>query len=216
MDLHRIPQLRILSEHLGSDYGGWNICPTRLRSTSIVYSIGVGEDISFDLELIAKYGVEVFAFDPTPRSIEFIQRQSPPCQIRFYPFGLAHFNGFAQFYAPKNPAHVSHTLLKRPTDRTIEVPVFRLRTIMDKLGHDHIDLLKMDIEGAEYLVIEDIIESNILIQQLVLEFHHAFDGIGLSKTIQAIKVLNRKGFKTFFISPNGNEFSFMCNLIPFT
>jgi len=41
----------------------------RLRSaaTAVVYSLGIGEDISFDLALIEKYGARVHAFDPTPK-----------------------------------------------------------------------------------------------------------------------------------------------------
>ena len=32
---------------------------------------------------------------------------------------------------------------------------------MGELGHDRIDLLKMDIEGAEYEVIRDVVESGV-------------------------------------------------------
>ena len=52
-----------------------------------------------------------------------------------------------------------------------------LSTILEKLGHNRIDILKMDIEGAEYEVIEDIISSTVPIQQVLIEFHHRFSSL---------------------------------------
>jgi FkbM family methyltransferase len=36
-----------------------------------------------------------------------------------------------------------------------------LKDIMNELGHEHIDVLKMDIEGSEYDVLENILNENI-------------------------------------------------------
>jgi hypothetical protein len=60
---------------LGSRYGGWDIVADRINDDSVIYSFGVGEDISFDLELIQNYGVVVHAFDPTPKSIQWVRGQ---------------------------------------------------------------------------------------------------------------------------------------------
>lgn len=38
----------------------------------------------------------------------------------------------------------------------MEVSLRTLPTVMLELGHNHIDLFKMDIEGAEYGVIENL------------------------------------------------------------
>src|SRR5258708_325938 len=54
---------------LGNEHAQWCICPAGLSPESVVYSFGVGQDISFDRELIGCFGVRVHAFDPTPRSI---------------------------------------------------------------------------------------------------------------------------------------------------
>lgn len=40
-------------------------------------------------------------------------------------------------------------------DECVEIPVKKLSTIMDELNHQKTEILKMDIEGAEYDVIED-------------------------------------------------------------
>lgn len=51
------------------------------------------------------------------------------------------------------------------------MPVRRLGTIMSELGHTRLDLLKMDIEGAEFAVVRDMLSSRIEVDQLVVEVH---------------------------------------------
>jgi FkbM family methyltransferase len=196
---------------LGTEYGGYAVCPTGLGPEAVVYSFGVGCDVSFDQGLIAARGVAVHAFDPTPRSIDWLKTQTLPESFVFHPWGIADFDGTARFHAPKDPTHVSHTLLDGGDvgTGTVEVPVFRLRTIMDKLGHDRIDILKMDIEGAEYGVLGDVLGSGTPIAQILIEFHHGRSGVPLSKTQAAVDALELAGFRVFHASPSGYEFSFL-------
>ena len=67
----------------------------------------------------------------------------------------------------------------------------------------------MDIEGAEYEVIGDIIESPVPISQVLIEFHHRFGTHGIQKTKEAIVRLNQAGYKIFNVSPSGEEISFI-------
>src|SRR5437899_9092254 len=66
---HPVQVRRRVELHGDPDYGGWRVCPEGIDADSIVYDIGVGEDISFAISLIEKYRLRVWAFDPTPRSI---------------------------------------------------------------------------------------------------------------------------------------------------
>lgn len=50
-------------EKLGSKYGGWIVPVDILDKNSICYCVGVGEDITFDLELIKRFDCQVYAFD---------------------------------------------------------------------------------------------------------------------------------------------------------
>ena len=56
-------------ERLGTRYGGW-ILPKdiELNEDSVVYSAGVGEDISFDILLSDKYKCNIILIDPTKRA----------------------------------------------------------------------------------------------------------------------------------------------------
>jgi hypothetical protein len=80
---------------------------------------------------------------------------------------------------------------------------------MQKLGHQKIDILKMDIEGAEYQVIEDLLKSGISVNQLLIEFHHRFPFVGVQKTKDAIKALNNAGYAIMAISRSGEEYTFI-------
>jgi FkbM family methyltransferase len=199
------------TERFGSDYGGWDIITANLNAHSTVYSVGIGEDASFDTALIEKFGLTVHGFDPTPRSIEWVKRQGFSDRFVMHEYGIAAFDGKVSFNPPENPDHVSYTLLDRPLTeaKAISVPVKRLSTIVKELRHAYIDLLKMDVEGAEYDVIDDISESNIRPQQFVVEFHHRFPGVGVKRTEDAIDRLRAMGYELFSISATNEEFCFI-------
>jgi FkbM family methyltransferase len=203
-------QIRCAHSYMGNETAGWTVCPTNLSSKSVVYSFGVGEDISFDLELIQRFGLKVHAFDPTPKSIEWLNKQALPSEFIFSPYGVADYDGLCKFLPPANEEHVSYTVLNRHTKRpAIEAPVRSLKTIMNDFGHDEISLLKMDIEGAEYSVLADLLASDIRVEQLLVEFHHRFPEVGVNKTKNAIKALNAAGYRIFSVSPSGQEFGFL-------
>ncbi|MCF6318388.1 MAG: FkbM family methyltransferase, partial [Proteobacteria bacterium] len=82
-------------------------------------------------------------------------------------------------------------------------------SIMKKLNHNHIDIMKMDIEGAEYGVLKNLLQSSIRPRILMLEYHHRFKGIGKKKTIDSVNALKRAGYLLVYISPAGREMCFL-------
>jgi FkbM family methyltransferase len=203
---HECPRRR-----LGNDYGGWTVNPDLLGPGSIVYSFGIGEDISFDLAMIAEVGCVVHAFDPTPRSIEWVRGQQTPPGFVLHEYGIGAHDGTVAFYPPRNPAHVSHTVVKgaQAEAGAITVPVKRLTTIMRELGHERVDLLKMDIEGAEYEVVEDVLSGGAAVKQLLVEYHHRFPQVGNERTRASLDLLERAGYRLFCISESLEEYSFI-------
>lgn len=194
-------------------HGSWNVADDKLYidKSSIVYSAGIGKDVLFDLSLIHDYGLTVHGFDPTPESIAWIESQQLPEEFVLHRYGISNKDGFTHFNPPEKPGGVSYTILDRSSaaNDAIAVPIKRLKTIMKELRHDHIDILKMDIEGAEYRVIDDMIESNIRPRQLFVEFHHRFPGVGLAKTKTTVKKIRGYGYKLFSVSVTGEEYCFL-------
>jgi len=80
---------------------------------------------------------------------------------------------------------------------------------MRDLGHSRINLLKMDIEGSEYDVIDDILTNNLEVGQILVEFHHRFADIGMKKTLTAVAALRAAGYELFHISPWCEEYAFI-------
>ncbi|HSA33830.1 MAG TPA: FkbM family methyltransferase [bacterium] len=205
-------------EWMGNDYGGFYLCMNMpLSGSSVVYSLGVGEDVSFDMAVHERYGCKIYAFDPTPKSIEWVKknRAALPSDLIFFDFGIAHYDGIATFYPPENPEHVSCSIVKKEStkEKTFQVPVKRLATVMRERRHKIIDVLKMDVEGAEYDIIEDILSSRIVVGQLLVEFHHRFFDAGMDKTEAAVRKLRSAGFDVAGISPSGMEYTFVNSYI---
>lgn len=209
-DICLTPQVKCSTLTFGNAGAAWSFCPEGLCDSSVVYSFGVGEEISFDRELIGRFRLTVHAFDPTPRSVAWVRTQALPARFAFHSYGIAAQDGLRRFTPPENGADVSHTLLERESPApAIEVPVHRLPTIMKNLGHTRIDLLKMDVEGAEYEVIDDLLQAGITVKQLLVEFHHRWPQVGIDKTKIAIQRLNDAGYRIFSASASGEEYGFL-------
>ena len=210
-EYYKKPQINIEKRVFGSQYGGHCVALNRLNKDSVVYSVGLGLDISFDEQLIVEYGLEVHGFDPTPKSIEHLNQTGMPEGFVLHKYGISNEDGTQIFHIPVNPDHVSHSTTnhENTSAEAIEVVMKTLTTTMQELGHNSIDLLKMDIEGSEYAVIEEICSRGIDVKQILIEFHHHFDNISVSSTKSAVKKLSQMGYQVFNISPNGHEVSFL-------
>jgi FkbM family methyltransferase len=199
---------RLPIEWLGTPYGGFPAWVEPLGPGSVVYSAGVGEDASFDRALLAR-GVELHAFDPTPRSIAWVAAHDWPEGFHFHPVGVAVHDGSARFFAPEDPSWVSHSVLPREGAASIEVPVKRLVTLAAELGHARLALLKLDVEGAEYEILPDLLASGPPVDQLLVEFHHRFPGVGIERTRAAIAALREAGFAFVACSRSLEEWTFV-------
>ncbi len=210
-DLWINPTLKCKKLRLGRGDGEWCICPSSIDSSSVVYSFGVGYDISFDLAIIQRFGVQVHAFDPTPLSRRWINTQSTPTAFTYHPWGLAAYDGIADFSLPRHHG-VSFTMSSNvDSKQQAKGEVFRFETIRQKLGHEKIDIVKLDIEGAEYDVIDDLLKDGDKINQILIEFHHRLvkPHQGLERTRQAIKMIEDANFSLFYVSPRGLEYCFL-------
>jgi FkbM family methyltransferase len=158
---------------LGTGYGGYVVPADLIGPDSVCYCAGLGEDVSFELELIRRRGCTVHAFDPTPKSIAYMTplAEAHP-QLRFQPFGLWGSDSTQRFYEPRDASHVSHSIgnLQRTSD-FILVECRSVPSLMAELGHDRLDLLKLDIEGAEYSVLDSLVEADIHPTVLCVDFH---------------------------------------------
>ena len=159
-------------ERLGSDYGGWTVPIDLITHEWVCYCGGVGEDITFDLELIRRTSCRVVAFDPTPRAIAHVAvAASGEPRFQFVPVGLWSKDTELRFFGPRDRRHVSHSIVN--LQGTSDYFIARCRPIsalMRELGHARIDLLKLDIEGAQHEVLRAMVEDGIQPKVICVEF----------------------------------------------
>ena len=169
---------KISKQWFGNQYGGFYLAQNSIDKSSIFYSIGIGEDISFDEGIMDRYGCKVFAFDPTPKSVVWVKENVTTQNFVFSPIGVAKEKGSRKFYLPTNNSHVSgsiHDIKTINNSNSIDLKFDSLSNIMKDNNHSKLDLLKMDIEGAEYEVIDHIQKNNIDIKKILVEFHPHFE-----------------------------------------
>ena len=195
----------------GARSGIWTICPDVLSSKSVIYSFGVGNNIAWDLEMIEHYGVELHAFDPTPRSVDWIGEQNLPKSFHFHPVGLCGFDGLSEFVVPRREHQFNYSSIGSEvgSKEKINCPVKRLANLQAELGHDLIDVLKMDIEGGEMQSLPDILANSPLPGQLLVEFHYNYPEIPYDGFLDLVGQLRTAGYRIFHISERGYEFSFI-------
>jgi hypothetical protein len=88
-----------------------------------------------------------------------------------------------------------------------ESPLARLRKRMGGLGHQHIDLLRLNLAGGEYATISALCESELRPCQLLIDFHHHLPSLTLEHTEQALHRLNEFGYRIFDCQSSGRAYS---------
>jgi len=185
----------------------WHVVTDLLSHESIVYSAGVGKDITFEHALVDEVGCRVHLFDPSPTGIATMaspQNQHP--LIDFEPIGLADRDGLLSFSPPAQPEEGSYTVGDVDDSGTFMFRCETLRTIMGRLGHERIDLLKLDIEGSEYGVLEQLLEENLEVHQLCVEVHPTMITAGRSRTASLLASLSAFGYRVIHREMNDLTF----------
>jgi FkbM family methyltransferase len=167
----RLPN-RGVWEILGSHSCGWLAPKQWAKARPVAYCVGAGEDISFDLALRTRHNADVYIFDPTPRAITHVMSTTEGGHgVTFRPWAVWSTDGTVELFEPRDPNHVSHSIVNlQSTAEAFEAPCRTVSSIMTEFGHSEIDLLKMDIEGAEYEVLGSILDEHLGIGIIEVEF----------------------------------------------
>ena len=82
----------------------WTFIDAKLGPDSIIYSLGVGDNIEFDLDLIKRFGATVYAFDPTPYATEWVATQNLPDGFVFKPWAASGEDGIIRIWESERPS----------------------------------------------------------------------------------------------------------------
>ena len=181
----------------------WVISAERLPEEPLVYSLGLSENLSFDLGMIQQYRAKVHGFDPTIESQIFVAKSHLPADFHYHPLAVAGHDGQLDLYERMGKGG------RKKGACFLKAACKKISTLVQELGHSRLDILKVDVEGSEYSILEDVCLKQIPISQIAVEFHHRFDEVGLSSTIRAHQMLLSHGYQLAHISDWAEEFLYI-------
>ena len=187
---------RFKVERIGNDGAAWWICPELINRESVVISGGVGNDVSFEKELAIRYDCRVHLFDPSPTGVATMARSENKLPgMKFRPVGLAGESGNVEFGKPANSVEGSFRLKAETDGDGLRFECVRLSEFIREMPNLKTGILKLDIEGFEYDVLEDILAQKLYFRQICVEFHHFMPGVSFRKTLTALLKLRKNGYK---------------------
>lgn len=195
-------------ERLGTKYGGWWVDTRLLAGTRapLLIDCGLGEDISFPTAFLNRFGGQVLGVEPNPQSLAYVE-QHCPAGMTVWRNAFWHRAETLTFHLPrpkkalpKGADGVSGSLVSTHEyvdgGDTFAVATVTLETLLASLGRSECDVLKMDVEGAEYDILDHLCATGQLrcARQLLIEFHHRVTHHGDSATAVAAEKIRTQGF----------------------
>ncbi len=179
---------------LGSDYGSWAFIDSKNLNNKFIISAGLGEDASFDIEIINKYNCKVICVDPTPRAIDHYNqiidnsgnqgsnfyKEGGKQNISSYDLTKINKNNFIlvdnalyntneeelKFFAPKNKNHVSYSINDFQNNYKKESDFIIIKTITIKSILDKFEIDNLEILKLDIEGAEIEVIKNILNEKI--------------------------------------------------
>jgi FkbM family methyltransferase len=140
-----------------------------LDAESVVIDAGAHRG-QFSAEIIRRFGCKCHLVEANPA---LAAQLAVPGSVSVTNAALSAEDGSALLHLTENPESSSLTSnAATEANRAIEVETVTLQTLRERLGLKKIDLLKLDIEGAEFGLIETTDDDTLRgIDQITVEFH---------------------------------------------
>lgn len=163
--------LKKLNDYSLKKLGNYLLDINRIKkNTPLLYSGGVGANISFDEEFIKETNGYARLFDPTPACSEFMKDKVSK-NLKFYPYALYKNNTKTKIYFDRfnqvRSNSISNFLNFNETD-FYYCDTYNIPTLIKKFKDDKIDVLKLDIEGVSIEVVLNCFENNIYPDQIII------------------------------------------------
>ena len=191
IDLVFIPPCYWLVNHLNSD--------------SVILDFGLGLDADFSQDMIARYGLVSHGFDPTHRHQPTLRQveQSSGGRFHYHALAIGASRGSTTFH--ESQKNISGSLLsghynvRHDATTDYEVQVATLEDAMALAPGDKAKLVKMDIEGSEYDVLDGTPDSALQkVDQWIIDFHHdVIAEIPYSRTRQQVGRFRSLGYRVY-------------------
>ncbi len=138
-----------------------------LQPTDLVIDAGCYEG-DFAAGMDARYGCQIIALEPVPQFFQnCVHRFSLRPNIRMLNYALFNHDGPMKMGLSNNSSGINST------GANIDVEGIRFATLLQHHVYGQVSLLKLNIEGAEFPVLADIVESGLMprIDRLQVQWH---------------------------------------------
>ena len=179
----------------------WN----QFGTESIVIDVGCGADPELARFVLENTRAKVVCVDPTRKhsaSLEALEKAANG-RLRYLPYALAEKNGTLQFHESlenvSGSLFTDHTNVRHDDLRAYDIRAVTLEDLFRELQLGTVDLLKLDLEGAEYALL-GAASSEALgrCKQVFVEFHHhCVDRFGPADTAKLVQKIQETGFEVF-------------------
>ena len=148
----------------------WGVLRDSLSRNSFIVSAGVGKNITFEQTIVRKYGATIILLDPSPTGIDTMSRiGNEGGHLDFRPVGLAAQTGSLDFGRPDIESEGSFR--KGSANDGVKLDCVSLKHLLGTEKRTRIDLLKLDVEGFEYEILQSVFRDKIEIDQICVEIH---------------------------------------------
>lgn len=186
---------------------------TRIISPGMTV-LDVGAHIGYFTRLFAKMvGAQgkVYAFEPHPENVRLLRGNvSPFSNVVILNKAVSDKKGIGNLFVSPSTKSSSHSLFRQQhTITSARIEVVTLDEFWEEIGRPQIDLIKMDIEGAEPNALKGA--RGLFCQHehiiLITEFCPANLRSGGIEPEEVLELLSDLGFRYSVIGPHGNVFS---------
>lgn len=175
------------------------------QNSSVIVDVGCGFDADFSESMINKYGLKAFGIDPTLKHKESLDILSKKMNGRFSHrlIAVSSVDGKIIFNESENNVSGSilkdHKNVKNDKIKKYEVDSVSLSKLPEHLDLPKIEYIKLDLEGAEYELINNLKKSDLeKYEQIFVEFHHhCVPGYTPKKTLECVRKVASYGFKYY-------------------
>jgi FkbM family methyltransferase len=147
-----------------------------LNADSIVFDLG-GYEGDWTSDIAARYCSTIFVFEPVGYYAKLIQQRfAANPKIKVLAFGLSDKTQEIDIHVDKFSSSIANKQLQSKPSERIKLVAFPF--FMQQHQVAQIDLIKINIEGAEYDLLSEIIRSGLItsIKGLLIQFHDFIPG----------------------------------------
>jgi FkbM family methyltransferase len=145
-----------------------------LNPESVVLDVG-GFKGDFSAAIVSKFNSRVFVFEPVPEFYTLcLERFRCENQVTCYNFGIGDNDGIFNILSEGDASRVSDQ--KATGADSVLVEIRRFDSVFSDLSFNQIHLMKINIEGGEFSLLQHMIESGLIlnVEHLQVQFHNFF------------------------------------------